>query len=157
MTTVLSRVLAAGCLILVTACGNPGSVQGPGSSEVLPPAVTINPATLPPPRSPKVLLGSQRLTEANNLDTVKLTVGQRIDVSLDDYDPIEETGAALSVTAHSGGYPSRNPATAGYVAIAPGTATLVTVSDIACLHAKPHCGVPVTEWQVTVEVSAASG
>src|SRR5450631_948396 len=155
MTTVLSRVLAAGCLILVTACGNPGTVQSPDGSFLA--TATLNPATFPPLRSPQVLVGSQRLTEVNNLDTVKLAVGQRIDVSLDDYDPIEETGAALSVTAHSGGYPSRRPATGAYVAIAPGTATLVTVSDIACLHAKPHCGVPVTEWQVTVEVSAASG
>jgi hypothetical protein len=156
MTALPSRLFAAGCLILVTACGNPGSVQGPDSTGFHASA-TLNPATFPPPRSPQVLLGSQRLTEVNNLDTVKLAVGQRIDVSLEDYDPIDETGAALSVTAHSGGYPSRSPTTGAYVAIAPGTATLDTVSDIACLHAKPHCGVPVTEWQVTVEVSATSG
>src|SRR5450755_1737830 len=112
MTALLSRVLASGCLILITACGNPGTVQGPNSSEVLPPAVTINPATFPPPRSPQVLIGPQRLTEDNNLDTVRLTVGQRIDVRLDGFDPIDETGAALSVTAHGGGYPSRNTATA---------------------------------------------
>ena len=155
MTTLLSRVLAAGCLTLATACGNPSNVQSPDGSFLA--TATLNPATFPPPRSPQVLLGSQRLTEVNNLDTVKVAVGQRIDVSLDGYDPIDETGAALSVTAHSGGYPSRRPATGAYVAIAPGTATLDTVSDIACLHAKPHCGVPVTEWQVTVEVSATSG
>jgi hypothetical protein len=155
MTTLHSRVLAAGCLILVTACGNPSNVQSPDSTGFHASA-TLNPATFPPPRSPQVLAGPQRLTEVNNLDTVKLAVGQRIDVSLDGFDPIDETGAALSVTAHSGGYPSRRPATGSYVASAPGTATLLTTSDIACLHGKPHCGVPVMEWQVTVEVSAAS-
>jgi hypothetical protein len=156
MTALPSRLFAAGCLILVTACGNASNVQSPDSTGFHASA-TLNPATFPPPRSPQVLLGSQRLTEVNNLDTVKLTVGQRIDVSLDGFDPIDETGAALSVTAHRGGYPSRSRATGAYVAIAPGTATLDTVSDMACLHGKPPCSVSVTEWQVTVEVSATSG
>lgn len=156
MTALLSRVLAAGCLMLITACGNPGTVQGRDSTGVLPPAVTVNPATFPPPRSPQVLIGPQRLTVDNNGDTVKLAVGQRIDVSLAGFDPVDETGAALAVAAHSGGYPSGSPATGGYVAIAPGTASLHTTSDAACLHGKPPCSVSVMEWQVTVEVSAAS-
>ena len=123
---------------------------------MLPPAVEVNPATFPPPRSPQVLLGSQQLTTVNNGDTVKLAVGQRIDVSLDGFDPIDETGAALRVTAHRGGYPSSSPATGSYLAIAPGTATLQTTSDTACLHGKPPCEIAVMMWQVTVEVSATS-
>jgi len=115
---------------------NPGTVQSPDSTGFLASAVVVDPATFPPPRSLQVLLGSQRLTVANNLDTVKLAAGQRIDVSLAGFDPIDETGAALTVAAHSGGYPSRSPATARYLAIAPGTATLHTTSEAACLHAK---------------------
>ena len=156
MTTLPRRVLAAGCRHVAHGMRKPGQRPKAGRYGGAAPAVTLDPATFPPPRSPQVLLGSQRLSEVNNVDTVKLTVGQRIDVSLDGFDPIDETGGALSVTAHSGGYPSRSPATGGYVAIAPGTATLDTASDMACLHAKPPCAVPVMEWQVTVEVSATS-
>jgi hypothetical protein len=152
----IRRALAAGVLMLITACGNPGTEQSPESTGVLPPAVEVNTATLPPPRSPQVLLGSQRLTSVNNGDKVKLAVGQRIDVSLGGFDPIDETGAALTVTVHRGGYPSSSPATGGYLAMAPGTATLQTTSDAACLHGKPPCEVPVMMWQVTVEVSATS-
>jgi hypothetical protein len=107
----IRRVLAAGVLALIAACGNPGTVQSPDSTGVLPPAVDVNVAPLPPPRSPQILLGSQRLTRDNNGDTVKLAVGQHIDVSLGGFDPIDKTGGALAVTAHRGGYPSDSPAT----------------------------------------------
>ena len=156
MTTLLRRVLTAGVLMLITACGNPRTVQSPESTDVLPHAVEVSITPLPPPTSPRVLLGSQRLTLADNGDTVNLAVGQRIDVSLGGFDPIDETGGALVVTAHRGGYPSSSPATASYVAIAPGTATLHTISDAACLHGKPRCEIPVMEWQVRVEVAATA-
>jgi hypothetical protein len=144
---VIRRALAVGVLTLITACGNPGTGQSPKSIGVLPPADEVNPSTFPPPPSPQVLFGSQRLTSINNGDTVKLAVGQRIDISLGGFDPIDETGAAFTVTAHRGGYPSNAPATGSYLAIAPGTATLQTTSDTACLHGKPPCEIAVTMWQ----------
>ena len=63
--------------------------------------------------------------------------------------PAAEGAAVRRVTA-SGGYPAQQPARALFLAVQPGSATLSTVDDTACLHAHPACLPPPREWRVTV-------
>jgi hypothetical protein len=98
------------------------------------------------------------LSEADNGVTVRLSPGQTVTVVLPSHGMLSwhipaATGTAARRTSAAGGYPSRLPARATFVATRRGSTTLRAVSDAACLHAQPACAVPQQTWHVTVTVS----
>lgn len=96
------------------------------------------------------------VTQDDNGTTVVLLVGQTLVVSLDaDFRPVTMSGTGLKQLSASGGYPTGNPLTAVYRAVAPGSADLDTVTDYPCLHTTPPCALPQMLW--TVHVSVISG
>jgi hypothetical protein len=130
------------------------------------PAGTVTPepglpaASLPGSTPPPTLAGPATLSKADNGATVQLRVGQSVTVTLASegmfswYQP-KATGAAVRRDRAGGGYPAKDTAWAVFTATQPGTATLSSFDDTACLHASPRCLPPQDVWQVTVEVSAA--
>jgi hypothetical protein len=109
---------------------------------------------------PPTLTGPAALTSADNGATVKLSVGQSVTVNLA-YDgmfswyPAKATGTAVRRDRAGGGYPAKDTAWAVFTAIQPGTATLSSFDDTACLHATLRCLPPQENWQVTIKVTAA--
>ncbi|MFC4534846.1 hypothetical protein [Sphaerisporangium dianthi] len=97
------------------------------------------------------------LTEASDGSTVTISVGQSVAVTLPaGYDPITTSGAALTQTSGSGGFPTGHPLAATYLAGTAGTADLRTQTDYACLHTVPRCTVPQRRWLVHVIVVPAN-
>jgi hypothetical protein len=117
-------------------CGNDAAPQGTGSSGATPPAGA-----------------DVGVTGADNQTTVTLLVGQTLGVSLGaDYRPPTVGGSQLTRLSTSGGYPTRQPLTALYRAVAPGTLDVTSQTDYDCLHATPRCAVPVALWTVHVRI-----
>jgi hypothetical protein len=63
-------------------------------------------------------------------------------------------GEAVQRIEASGGYPSREPARATFLAVADGTATIVSRTDYHCLNAHPPCAIAQRIWLVQVIVAA---
>lgn len=111
-----------------------------------------------PPTSPPILTGPAALTAADNGALVRLRIGQHVSVTLASrgmfswYVPAAAGTAVRRVTA-SGGYPAQQPARAVFLAVRPGSATLSTIDDTACLHDQPACLPAQQEWRVTVVVA----
>ena len=73
--------------------------------------------------------------------------------------------AGSSVTAElqplrvvsSAGFPAPGVASATFMAVRPGTATISAVTDYPCRHATPRCELPQQEFMVTVRVLPPAG
>jgi hypothetical protein len=63
-------------------------------------------------------------------------------------------GEAVRRIEASGGYPSGESARATFLAVADGTATIVSRTDYPCLHAHPPCAIAQRIWLVRVIVAA---
>jgi hypothetical protein len=115
------------------------------------PADSTASAAKPPARAPV------SLTVLSNGKTVRLFRGQSVTVVLRpaglSWHVPAATGRAVRRTSASGGYPGRQPARATFLATSPGRATLGSIDDIACLHARPSCAVVQRSWQVVVFVT----
>jgi hypothetical protein len=118
-------------------------------------------ATIPPPvSSSRAAMDPDALTVQDNGATVRLHPGQRLTVTLTaigmfSWHVPAATGAALMKISTSGGYPTKLPARAVFLAVRLGRATLSSSDDTACLHAHPAC-LPAQEvWGVTVIVTPA--
>jgi hypothetical protein len=97
------------------------------------------------------------LIETSSESTVTVTVGQAIAVNLPAaYRPVTVTGFALTALSSSGGFPSGQPLSAAYLAVAPGNSDLRTLTDYPCLHNVPRCTVPQRQWIVHVIVVPAT-
>jgi hypothetical protein len=120
------------------------------------PSVSIKPSKKPrvsPSASPSPA-ESQTLTEKDSGTTVRLKVGETIDVSLPaQYHQPEAQADVLVRTAAAGGYPTGEPATATFKAAHAGNTDITSSDDYACLHTTPQCGVPQRLWTVHVIVS----
>jgi hypothetical protein len=146
--------------VTITPAGSGSASAGTGSAA---PAITVSgPVTTTGPKptvTPPSATGSVTLTAADNGQVVNVRVGQTVTVALAPdfmaWHLPAAAGAALRRVSASGGYPSRQPARAVFLAVAPGTAVLSAESDMACLHAHPRCMVPQQLWHVTVRVSGA--
>jgi hypothetical protein len=153
-----------------TACGTQpaaspgGAAPAPNGSASAARTASIPPAPRetapsPTPRSPSPTLAGQAVvTEADNGATVRLSRGQLAVVALSAGGMLSwrvpvAAGTAVRRTSAVGGYPGRLPARATFLATGRGSATLTSVNDTACLHARPACMVPQQTWQVTVIVS----
>jgi hypothetical protein len=101
------------------------------------------------------------LTVANNGTLAAVTVGQQLTVDLRPaagvyaWDRPRLAGAALRLVSAVGGYPSRLPMQAVFLAVAPGVAVVLTASDIPCLHARPPCLLAQRLWQAQVIVRSS--
>jgi len=116
---------------------------------------TVTPVTasaLPPTSNPP--LGADvTVTEASVGHTVTLKVGQTLGVSLSaNYDPTTSSGTALTRVSTSGGYPTRQPLSELYRAVAAGDVYLQAAPDFDCLHTTPACTLGVPLWGVHVVV-----
>lgn len=131
--------------VALAACGTEGSPSGNHRTSGDRHTPGPSPATI-------------TLAVGDNGRTVRLSPGQSVAVRLDLaggmswHRPVAD-GAALRLTSSAGGYPHRGPATATFAAVAPGQVTLHSITDAACLHTQPPCGLPQRSWQVTVIVT----
>jgi hypothetical protein len=88
---------------------------------------------------------------------VRLSRGERLNVYLSNrygaWDLPQANGKAVQRIEASGGYPSRESARATFLAVADGTATIISRTDHPCLHAHPPCAIVQRIWLVRVVVS----
>lgn len=95
------------------------------------------------------------VTEADAGSTIGLRVGDTLVVSLGrDYRPTRLSGPALRLRQLSGGFPTGQPLLARYDAAQPGVVDVNTMTDYACLHTTPACGIPQRQWILHVNVTA---
>lgn len=140
----------AGCG--ATANGAQGGTQGNGAG------VTKggSPST-PRPNAPN---GEITVTQGDSGTTVHLHVGQRLRVVLGGHGELWHRPASPSPSLHlaaaNGGYPSDRPASAVFVAVQTGSASVTSITDHPCLHAQPPCKIVQRIWSVRVLVTAAA-
>lgn len=169
------RVAVAALTTVLAACGT----QAAGQPAGRPAAVTATAApartataspqvagtaraqpSSPVPDSPvPTLTGPAALTAADNGAVVRLHIGQQVAVTLTpeglfSWHVPAAAGAAIRRLSASGGYPGQQPAQGAFLAAQPGEATLTTIDDTACLHARPACKPPQREWRVTIIVTS---
>jgi hypothetical protein len=95
------------------------------------------------------------VTEADSGATIGLRVGDILVVSLgQDYRPTRHSGPALRLSRLSGGFPTGQPLLARYYAAQLGVVDVDTMTDYACLHTTPTCGIPQRQWILHVNVTA---
>jgi hypothetical protein len=134
-----------------------------GTASAAPGTITyVSPGPAVPPPRPRVIEAARQgtLTEPDNGDTVILRLGKPVRVVLGKrigfmWDQPVATGhrpLALLRTSASGGYPTRLPARATFVAVRVGRAFLFSLTDAPCLHAKPRCMIAQRLWRVTIIV-----
>jgi hypothetical protein len=152
----------------IAGCGTSGGVSGPvplggsGGTPTVPvaSAYASPPLPAPSPGSGGTPIGGPTLTSPETVTladagyTVRLSRGERLDVYLQDgaWDPPQAYGGAVQRTEAAGGYPSGEPARATFVAVANGTATILSRTDHPCLHAHPPCAMVQRLWLVRVIV-----
>jgi hypothetical protein len=95
------------------------------------------------------------VTESDSGDTIRLKVGQRLQVRLPaEYRQATATYPSVLVrTSATGGYPSDNEMVAVFEARQDGTTDVESSTDYACLHATPSCALPQRLWSVHVVVT----
>jgi hypothetical protein len=97
------------------------------------------------------------VTEADSGKTVHLHMGQRLRVVLGGHGELwhgpVSPGPSLRVATADGGYPSSRPASAVFVAVQTGTASVTSMTDHPCLHAQPPCKIVQRVWSVHVLVT----
>jgi hypothetical protein len=136
-----------------TALARSGTAR-PGSNAVAPPLSTV------PRSSPSASVASAltiNLTAADSGRTITVATGSVVNIDLapdtGSYDPPSvDHPAVLRETAHHGGYPATSDAVATFAAIADGSATITSLTDLACLHTTPRCLPPQREFRVTLVV-----
>ena len=126
-----------------------------GSATATPIPVEGSPSPTGPPTAGSVIPAGP-VTQADNGETLRLTVGQQFTVVLATspmmWDQPTAQGSAVTRVSASGGYPGTSPAQAVFRAVAPGTAQVTSATDMQCLHATPRCSVPQEIWSVRVVV-----
>jgi hypothetical protein len=174
-------VAVAGGALILTACGTKqvGAPAGAPSATVTPAAsgsagtasaspghpVTVPPSSPASASRKRIVVGRSgkvTLTQSDNGATVMLARGQLIIVALGGpglptWDQPLAAGpraGLLHRVSASGGYPSSAPARARFLAVRQGRSVIRSITDAACLHAKPMCEFAQQVWQVSVVVTA---
>ncbi len=164
-----TRMLPIASLALIAGCGAqagsgaappattpPASASAATTSVGQPRTVTPSPAQPSPPTSPAVFGPGRVLTAADSGATVTLRAGNHLTVDLAPgpgvyaWDRPRLTGSTLRLVSVTGGYPSRRPVLAVFLAVRSGTAALAASSDLPCLHSRPRCLPAQREWMVRV-------
>lgn len=119
------------------------------------PAVTVSPFSSHVRPSPTpTYTGSRTLVESDSGATIKLKVGDLVNVSLpSEYDPPTAQGSVLTRQASTGGYPTGQRLEATFRATSTGRTDVTSSTDYACLHTQPMCMIPQRLWIVHVIVS----
>lgn len=145
-----AALAGAGCGALPTARSTGAAALRGSTDPVVPSLGRPDPKPTPIGRT---------LTAADSGATVILRRGERIVVALGPgWDGPRTYGdRVLRLLSVHGGYPSNAPLRAVYLAFAPGRTEIRTQTDLACLHTRPPCKVPVHLWRVRVIVSGVSG
>jgi hypothetical protein len=152
---VLALVFLVGCAgqhTTLRTAGQPPTLTG--SSTASP-----RPATFPPPQptlAAAATIGTVLLTDDANGSSVRLHVGQRLEVRLTQatYDPATSTAEqTLARRSSTGGYPTTAPLQAFFEAVASGYADVTASTDAACFHTEPRCMMPTRLWVVHVTVT----
>jgi hypothetical protein len=116
--------------------------------------------TPPPVPGPSATDGQVTVIEADSGKTVHLHIGQRLRVVLggrgEQWHRPASRGPSLRLAAASGGYPSGLPATAVFLAVHAGTASVTSMTDHPCLHTQPPCMIAQRVWSVRVLVAATA-
>jgi hypothetical protein len=96
------------------------------------------------------------VSTADNQSTVRLHVGDTLVVSLavNYLPPTLSTTGVLVQRDSTGGYPTGQPLVARYLAAAPGTLKVSTLTDAACNHEPTPCPSPQIPWTITATVTA---
>jgi hypothetical protein len=163
------RYTAASVLLAaLVACASPsarpaadgGSSPSPevsGSATLVTPQPSATGVASPTPtRTPTPdATGTVTVSEFDAGKTISLRVGQKLEVRLGaDYRPATATpDGILDRTSASGGYPTKEPMVATFVARAAGNARVESSTDYACLHATPSCALPQQLWSVGIIVA----
>jgi hypothetical protein len=168
MRMLTSFVLMAFSIGGICACGashaSGGEAPQRGRGSAAPassadPSASSQPTSPAPPRpgggTPTIL------TETDNATTIRLSPGDSVTVELKSRSPFSwhipaASGSGLRRTSASGGYPSRRPARASFLAVKPGRAGISSIDDAACLHGDPPCMLAQQSWQVTIIVGRAT-
>jgi hypothetical protein len=154
----MSTAAVASVTIALTGCGSVVGTGGaaPGSTTTMrPPVQTSMPA---PSASASPMPAGNVLTAASNGATVTVATGELLTVDLAPgpgiyaWDRPQLAGSSLRLLWMAGGYPSRGPMRAGFLAVSPGVTVVSTVSDMPCLHTRPRCLVAQREWWARVIV-----
>jgi len=132
-----------------------GTATAAGSATASPVRVTVPPSPASPTPVPPA--DPAHLTEADSGQTIRVRVGEQVNVELPGgsgggYHQPASSSDVMNRTAASGGYPTDQPARASFVATRAGTADLTAYDDFACLHTRPRCLPPQREWIVHVVV-----
>jgi len=133
MITNVRRVVAVACLTIALVASGAWVATGAAAATVT--------------------WGTTTVTVADNQTTVTLRLGQRLVVSLaSNFDPPTVTGPALAPLSVTGGFPTGQPVSATYRAVARGTVDVRSQTDAACFHTPPYCAMPVMLWVVHVRI-----
>lgn len=137
-------------LLVCVGCGNGDATLTSGADS---PTPTLS-ARPPSPAEVRML------TEVSSAQTVRLRVGQSVDVELPGgasggyTKPTSSDGAVMHRVSSGGGYPTSDPARGRFTATATGRADLAATTDFTCLHSNPACLPPQRQWTVHIVVSA---
>jgi hypothetical protein len=95
------------------------------------------------------------VTTASNTSTVTLRLGDTLLVTLPSAYAAPKVAASGPLVAYDlvGGYPTEQPLSARYLAVAQGQEDVSTVSDNACYHTPTLCPSPRVQWVVHVVVT----
>jgi hypothetical protein len=149
---------AVGLVVVLAGCGTATGARVAPASTVLTGPSAHPPLPLASPVPRPALSPGTTLTAADDRVTVSVVTGQELTVELAPRPGVYAwqrprlTGTALRSVSVAGGYPDRGPMRAVFLAIAPGTAVISTLSDLPCLHAQPRCAVAQRVWTATVVV-----
>jgi hypothetical protein len=149
--TMMLAAVASSCV--AAACAAAPAAEQVAATRALGTPTTPGAAT--PARTPA---GLPTLTQADNQETLLLSVGQTFTVVLTSppgtlrWDQPAAQGTQVILVSASGGYPGNTPARAVFRAVAPGSVAVSAATDSACMHQKPPCPVPNQQWIVTVVV-----
>lgn len=150
---------APAATVTPTASASAGTASAsPGRPVTVPPS---SPASVSPKRIVVGRSGKVTLTQSDNGATVVLARGQLIMVvlggpGLPTWDQPLAAGPQASLlhrVSASGGYPSSAPARAEFLAVYRGRSVIRSITDAACLHAKPRCEIAQQVWQVSVIIT----
>jgi hypothetical protein len=115
---------------------------------------TSSPAVSSSANSPPPVRGDVNVTEADSQTAVTLVVGQTLGVTLPaEFRPVPPpTNPPLRLDSGRDGYPSGQPLSQLFRAIATGSVDLSTQTDHPCFSATPPCARPIRLWTLHVNV-----
>jgi hypothetical protein len=145
----------AGGIVSPSTTATPSVAASVGTASASPAAtVTPFPTSSVTPSPTPTYTGSRTLVESDSGATIRLSVGEIVNVSLPaEYDPPSAQANVMVRLSSAGGYPTGKPLEATFRAQNAGRTDISSATDYACLHAQPRCMIAQRVWIVHVVVS----